>query len=129
MSYHKTLKSEGIAGLYRGFNISCVEIIVYRDLYFGMYDSLKPVLLTGKLQDSFFESFALLNGAGLASCPIHYFEEQRVLGHCSRVRVLIYSVQSLLVVCLLRKGTKRVVLAEEQRAAENENSISFLQMA
>ncbi|CAM8955174.1 unnamed protein product [Rhodiola kirilowii] len=44
--YRKTLQSDGVAGagLYRGFNISCV----------GMYDSFKPVLLTGKLQDSFF---------------------------------------------------------------------------
>ncbi|XP_073040590.1 ADP,ATP carrier protein, mitochondrial-like [Primulina eburnea] len=72
--YRKTLKSDGIAGLYRGFNISCVGIIVYRGLYFGMYDSLKPVLLTGSMQDSFFASFALgwliTNGAGLASYPI-----------------------------------------------------------
>ncbi|CAB4308645.1 unnamed protein product [Prunus armeniaca] len=72
--YKKTLKSDGIAGLYRGFNISCVGIIVYRGLYFGMYDSLKPVILTGKLQDSFFASFGLgwviTNGAGLASYPI-----------------------------------------------------------
>ncbi|KAI3791381.1 hypothetical protein L2E82_05149 [Cichorium intybus] len=72
--YKKTLASDGIAGLYRGFNISCVGIIVYRGLYFGMYDSLKPVLLTGNLQDSFFASFALgwliTNGAGLASYPI-----------------------------------------------------------
>ncbi|KAL8555453.1 hypothetical protein ACS0TY_003311 [Phlomoides rotata] len=72
--YKKTLASDGIAGLYRGFNISCVGIIVYRGLYFGMYDSLKPVLLTGTLQDSFFASFALgwviTNGAGLASYPI-----------------------------------------------------------
>ncbi|XP_048430805.1 ADP,ATP carrier protein 1, mitochondrial-like [Pyrus x bretschneideri] len=50
--YKKTLKSDGVAGLYRGFNISCVGIIVYRGLYFGMYDSLKPVILTGKLQVS-----------------------------------------------------------------------------
>ncbi|KAE8696827.1 ADP,ATP carrier protein 1 [Hibiscus syriacus] len=72
--YRKTLKSDGIAGLYRGFNISCVGIIVYRGLYFGMYDSLKPVLLTGNMQDSFFASFALgwliTNGAGRASYPI-----------------------------------------------------------
>ncbi|KAM3398176.1 ADP,ATP carrier protein, mitochondrial [Capsicum galapagoense] len=72
--YRKTLQSDGIAGLYRGFNISCVGIIVYRGLYFGMYDSLKPVLLTGSMQDSFFASFALgwliTNGAGLASYPI-----------------------------------------------------------
>ncbi|KAM7265624.1 hypothetical protein ACFE04_003307 [Oxalis oulophora] len=72
--YKKTMKTDGIAGLYRGFNISCVGIIVYRGLYFGMYDSLKPVLLTGNLQDSFLASFALgwliTNGAGLASYPI-----------------------------------------------------------
>ncbi|CAN1263742.1 ADP,ATP carrier protein, mitochondrial [Linum perenne] len=72
--YKKTMKTDGIAGLYRGFNISCVGIIVYRGLYFGMYDSLKPVVLTGSLQDSFFASFALgwliTNGAGLASYPI-----------------------------------------------------------
>lgn len=72
--YKKTLATDGIAGLYRGFNISCVGIIVYRGLYFGMYDSLKPVLLTGDLADSFFASFALgwliTNGAGLASYPI-----------------------------------------------------------
>jgi solute carrier family 25 (mitochondrial adenine nucleotide translocator), member 4/5/6/31 len=48
--YRKTLKSDGIAGLYRGFNISCVGIIVYRGLYFGLYDSIKPVVLTGSLQ-------------------------------------------------------------------------------
>ncbi len=50
--YRKTLASDGIAGLYRGFNISCVGIIVYRGLYFGMYDSLKPVVLVGNLQVS-----------------------------------------------------------------------------
>ena len=48
--YRKTIKSDGVAGLYRGFNISCVGIIVYRGLYFGMYDSLKPVVLVGGLQ-------------------------------------------------------------------------------
>ncbi|KAH9323870.1 hypothetical protein KI387_018509, partial [Taxus chinensis] len=48
--YRKTLKTDGIAGLYRGFNVSCAGIIVYRGLYFGIYDSVKPVLLTGDLE-------------------------------------------------------------------------------
>ncbi|CAN6214137.1 unnamed protein product [Urochloa humidicola] len=72
--YRKTFRSDGIAGLYRGFNVSVVGIIVYRGLYFGMYDSIKPVLLTGKLQDSFLASLALgwviTNGANLASYPL-----------------------------------------------------------
>jgi len=72
--YTKTLKSDGVAGLYRGFNISCVGIIVYRGLYFGLFDSLKPVVLQGALADSFVASFflgwAVTIGAGLASYPL-----------------------------------------------------------
>jgi solute carrier family 25 (adenine nucleotide translocator) protein 4/5/6/31 len=72
--YRKTLQSDGIVGLYRGFNISCVGIIVYRGLYFGVYDSLKPVVLKGSLEDNFLASFLLgwgvTIGAGLASYPI-----------------------------------------------------------
>lgn len=48
--YKKTYQSDGIVGLYRGFNVSIVGITVYRGLYFGMYDSLKPVLLVGTFQ-------------------------------------------------------------------------------
>jgi len=43
--YAKTIKSDGFVGLYRGFVISCVGIVVYRGCYFGFYDSLKPILL------------------------------------------------------------------------------------
>jgi len=72
--YRKTLATDGVAGLYRGFTISCVGIIVYRGLYFGMYDSLKPVLLQGSLENSFLGSFFLgwgiTIGAGLAYYPI-----------------------------------------------------------
>jgi solute carrier family 25 (adenine nucleotide translocator) protein 4/5/6/31 len=72
--YKKTLASDGIAGLYRGFNISCAGIIVYRGLYFGLFDSIKPIVLTGNMKDSFLASFILGWGitivAGLASYPI-----------------------------------------------------------
>jgi len=72
--YRKTFASDGIFGLYRGFVISCVGIIVYRGLYFGMFDSLKPVVLTGKIKDSFAATFLLgwiiTIVAGLASYPI-----------------------------------------------------------
>lgn len=50
--YRKTIQSDGVAGLYRGFWVSLVGITVYRGLYFGLYDSLKPVLLVGSLQVS-----------------------------------------------------------------------------
>jgi solute carrier family 25 (adenine nucleotide translocator) protein 4/5/6/31 len=50
--YKKTLASDGIAGLYRGFVPSVVGIIVYRGLYFGVYDSLSafsPLTAISKL--------------------------------------------------------------------------------
>ncbi|KAJ3991406.1 mitochondrial carrier [Lentinula boryana] len=72
--YKKTLASDGIAGLYRGFVPSVIGIIVYRGLYFGVYDSLKPVVLVGALQGSFLASFLLgwtvTIGSGLASYPL-----------------------------------------------------------
>jgi solute carrier family 25 (adenine nucleotide translocator) protein 4/5/6/31 len=43
--YKKTLASDGVAGLYRGFVPSVVGIIVYRGLYFGVYDSLSMCCL------------------------------------------------------------------------------------
>ncbi|KAI9736605.1 MAG: hypothetical protein M1834_000809 [Cirrosporium novae-zelandiae] len=72
--YKKTLASDGIAGLYRGFMPSVAGIIVYRGLYFGMYDSIKPVVLVGPLEGSFLASFALgwavTTGAGICSYPL-----------------------------------------------------------
>lgn len=72
--YKKTLKSDGIAGLYRGFGPSVVGIIVYRGLYFGLYDSLKPVVLVGPLEGNFLASFLLgwcvTTGASTASYPL-----------------------------------------------------------
>jgi solute carrier family 25 (adenine nucleotide translocator) protein 4/5/6/31 len=40
----KIMKSDGISGLYQGFMISVAGIIVYRALYFGTFDSAKPLL-------------------------------------------------------------------------------------
>ena len=70
--YKQTIASDGVSGLYRGFVISCVGIFVYRGLYFGLYDSLRPILL--KEDASFILSFALGYSvtvvAGLLSYPI-----------------------------------------------------------
>jgi len=72
--YKKTLASDGIAGLYRGFGPSVIGIVVYRGLYFGLYDSLKPVVLVGPLEGSFLASFLLgwvvTTGASTASYPL-----------------------------------------------------------
>src|ERR1700753_2621393 len=72
--YRKTLATDGVAGLYRGFGPSVAGIVVYRGLYFGMYDSIKPVVLVGSLEGNFLASFLLgwtvTTGAGVASYPL-----------------------------------------------------------
>lgn len=70
--YRKTLKSDGIQGLYRGFVISCVGIFIYRGLYFGLYDTLKPMLIgdDGSAMLSFFLGWAVTIFSGLCSYPI-----------------------------------------------------------
>jgi len=40
----KTFKTDGFAGLYRGFNMSVQGIIVYRAAYFGLYDTARGML-------------------------------------------------------------------------------------
>ncbi|PMD61659.1 mitochondrial carrier [Hyaloscypha bicolor E] len=72
--YRKTLASDGVLGLYRGFGPSVAGIAVYRGIYFGFYDSLKPYVLVGVLKDNFLASFMLGWGvttvAGLAAYPL-----------------------------------------------------------
>jgi len=70
--YKKTLASDGVAGLYRGFVISCVGIVVYRGCYFGFYDTLKPMLIgeDAGLAASFALGYGVTVAAGLASYPI-----------------------------------------------------------
>jgi len=70
--YRKTLASDGIGGLYRGFVISAVGIFVYRGMYFGLYDSLKPIILGEDANAflSFFLGWAVTIVSGLMSYPI-----------------------------------------------------------
>merc|ERR1719454_485274 len=70
--YTKTLKSDGIQGLYRGFAISAVGIFIYRGMYFGLFDTLKPLILgdNANVSLSFFLGWAVTVTAGLMSYPI-----------------------------------------------------------
>ena len=70
--YKKTLATDGIQGLYRGFVISAVGIFIYRGFYFGLYDTLKPVLLApdAGFLASFTLGYAVTVAASTASYPI-----------------------------------------------------------
>jgi len=68
--YKKTLASDGIAGLYRGFVVSCVGIVVYRGFYFGLFDTMRPLMQTDNFFVSFALGYAVTVTAGLMSYPI-----------------------------------------------------------
>lgn len=71
--YKQTIASDGVAGLYRGFVISCVGIVVYRGFYFGLFDTVMPSL-PATVRDSFLANFAagyvITVIAGVLSYPI-----------------------------------------------------------
>jgi len=97
--YRKTLKSDGVVGLYRGFNISVVGIVVYRGLYFGLYDSLKPTL--GKYENNLLANFllgwAITIGAGLASYPIDTVRRRMMMtsGEAVKYRSSMHAFQEI----------------------------------
>jgi len=100
--YRKTYASDGLQGLYRGFNISCVGIIVYRGLYFGLFDSLKPVVLTGGMKDSFIAAFLLgwiiTISAGFASYPIDTIRRRMMMtsGEAAKYRSSLHAAQEII---------------------------------
>jgi len=86
--YSKTLKSDGIQGLYRGFSISCVGIFIYRGMYFGLYDSLKPILLgeNASVLLSFLLGWGVTITAGLMSYPIDTIRRRMMMTSGSAVK-------------------------------------------
>lgn len=64
----KIYKSDGIKGLYQGFNVSVQGIIIYRAAYFGIYDTAK-----GKFA-LFFEAMFLRDNLK-GHCAILIFQE------------------------------------------------------
>merc|ERR1712001_176653 len=86
--YKKTLASDGIGGLYRGFVISCVGIFIYRGMYFGLYDSLKPILLgeDPSVLLSFLLEWGVTITAGLMSYPIDTIRRRMMMTSGSAVK-------------------------------------------
>lgn len=54
----KTVKSDGLVGMYRGFIVSVQGIIIYRATYFGFFDTAKGMLPDPK-NTPFLISFAI----------------------------------------------------------------------
>jgi len=88
--YLKTLKADGVRGLYRGFVISCSCIFVYRGLYFGLYDSLKPIVLGSGNDVAWFHTFllgwAVTIVSGLTAYPIDTVKRRMMMTSGEKVK-------------------------------------------
>lgn len=86
--YVKTIKTDGISGLYRGFVVSCVCIFIYRGLYFGLYDSLKPILLEddAKWISTFFLGWGVTITSGIVAYPIDTIKRRMMMTSGEKVK-------------------------------------------
>jgi solute carrier family 25 (adenine nucleotide translocator) protein 4/5/6/31 len=88
--YKQTLKSDGVAGLYRGFVPSVVGICVYRGLYFGGYDTIRDTILVGPLQGNFIASFAVgwlcTTGAAITAYPLDTIRRRMMMTSGEKMR-------------------------------------------
>ena len=70
----KIMKADGVSGLYQGFSISVIGIIVYRAAFFGLYDTIKAMTFDDPAQAtmlfSFCIGFAVETVAGVVAYPI-----------------------------------------------------------
>jgi solute carrier family 25 (adenine nucleotide translocator) protein 4/5/6/31 len=70
----KTAKQNGWGkgGVYNGFTVSCVGIIIYRGAYFGFYDTASqyPFMKTGGFLTKFAAGYSVTVVAGLLSYPL-----------------------------------------------------------
>ncbi|KAF8375386.1 hypothetical protein PRIPAC_81815, partial [Pristionchus pacificus] len=72
----KTISSNGVQGLYRGFFISIQTYFIYRAVYFGLYDTVRGMYEKGdgleKRKLNFFASFLLAEGVTVCASYLTY---------------------------------------------------------
>uniref|UniRef100_A0A1I7ULK5 ADP/ATP translocase n=2 Tax=Caenorhabditis tropicalis TaxID=1561998 RepID=A0A1I7ULK5_9PELO len=68
----RTVKSDGMIGLYRGFVVSVQGIIIYRAAYFGMFDTTKTLFTTDGKQLNFFASWGIAQVVTVSSGILSY---------------------------------------------------------
>ena len=109
---------------------SVLGIVVYRGLYFGMYDSIKPVVLVGPLEGNFLASFLLgwtvTTGAGIASYPLDTIRRRMMMTSGEVSKILAPSVEKIRAILTSSQAVKyksSVDAARQIIAAEGVKSL------
>lgn len=74
-------KNKRLRRCYHGFFISCAGIMVYRGCYFGLYDSLKPIILSSDAGDvsRFCLGYSVTVASGLIAYPFDTIRCRRIV--------------------------------------------------
>merc|ERR1712167_89648 len=75
----KTARTAGWfkGGVYNGFAVSCVGIIFYRGPYFGIYDTVAPIIKTMGFMGKFLLAYAVTVVASSISYPLDTIRPQK----------------------------------------------------
>ncbi|XP_043587345.1 ADP,ATP carrier protein-like [Bombus pyrosoma] len=89
----KIFKTDGLIGLYRGFNVSVQGIIIYRATYFGLYDTTKNMLSDPKntpLHITFLIAQVVTTVAGVMSYPFDTVRRRMMMQSGRSKREIMY---------------------------------------
>lgn len=89
----KITKSDGIAGLYRGFGVSVQGIIIYRAAYFGFYDTARGMLPDPKntpIYISWAIAQCVTTVAGIVSYPFDTVRRRMMMQSGRKATEIIY---------------------------------------
>ncbi|KAJ8405786.1 hypothetical protein AAFF_G00312230 [Aldrovandia affinis] len=90
----KIYKSDGLKGLYQGFNVSVQGIIIYRAAYFGVYDTAKGMLPDPKnthIVVSWMIAQSVTAVAGLTSYPFDTVRRRMMMQSGRKGADIMYS--------------------------------------
>lgn len=85
--YRKTLAQDGVRGIFRGLPISISGVVVYRGLYFGLYDVMKGLVgkeqnMVGQLSSQFVLGWMVTLTAGVLSYPFSTIRNRQMMTSC-----------------------------------------------
>ncbi|CAH1100950.1 unnamed protein product [Psylliodes chrysocephalus] len=86
----KTLHSDGPQGLYRGFFTSINGIIIYRSVYFGLYDTAKEKIPQNSFWAAFFTAQIATSAAAMLAYPFDTVRRRMMMQSCRLESNIMY---------------------------------------
>jgi solute carrier family 25 (adenine nucleotide translocator) protein 4/5/6/31 len=103
------MKKDGVYGLYRGFGISVIGIVIYRASYFGMFDTGKTFMFSDMKKANILAVWAFAQavtvGSGITSYPLDTVR-RRLMMQSGRSDILYKNTWDCIVKIQKTEGTK-----------------------